>query len=156
MIVNCFNVKWAAKVQIVFAISAVVALVMIIGIGVYAMATSKGPFTPSECGSESEKYQRTGENDSKNKGETSKEIFAFTFAFARCEHSLNKNAFQQDAYRPLQWPPLDVSTRGGGRGCLPTRGRGCRPTGGVASGWRPAPPYEQTIRCKNITFPCDR
>ena len=68
MIVNCFNVKWAAKVQIVFAISAVVALVMIIGIGVYAMATSKGPFTPSECGSESEKYQRTGENDSKNTG----------------------------------------------------------------------------------------
>ena len=68
MIVNCFNVKWAAKVQIVFAISAVVALVMIIGIGVYAMATSKGPFTPSECGSESEKYQRTGENDQRIKG----------------------------------------------------------------------------------------
>ena len=45
MIVNCFNVKWAAKVQIVFAISAVVALVMIIGIGVYAMATSKHRFT---------------------------------------------------------------------------------------------------------------
>ena len=68
MIVNCFNVKWAAKVQIVFAISAVVALVMIIGIGVYAMATSKGPFTPSECGSESEKYQRTFENDQRIKG----------------------------------------------------------------------------------------
>ena len=50
MIVNCFNVKWAAKVQIVFAISAVVALVMIIGIGVYAMATSKHLFTASECG----------------------------------------------------------------------------------------------------------
>ena len=30
----------------------------------------------------------------------------------------NKNAFQYDAYLPLQWPPLDVSTgslpRGGG------------------------------------------
>lgn len=45
MIINCFNVKWAAKVQIVFAISAVVALVMIIGIGVYAIGTGKN--TPS-------------------------------------------------------------------------------------------------------------
>lgn len=41
MIVNCFNVRWAAKVQIVFAISAVVALVMIIGIGVYAIGTGQ-------------------------------------------------------------------------------------------------------------------
>ena len=24
------------------------------------------------------------------------------------------NAFEQDAYRPLHWPPLDISTRGGG------------------------------------------
>ena len=24
----------------------------------------------------------------------------------------NKNVFQQDVYRPLQWPPLDASTRG--------------------------------------------
>ena len=36
----------------------------------------------------------------------------------------NKNAFQWDAYRPLQWPPLDVSTEGspsgggGGELCL--------------------------------------
>ena len=41
MIVNCFNVRWAAKVQVVFAFSAVVALFIIIAIGLYAIATGK-------------------------------------------------------------------------------------------------------------------
>ena len=39
----------------------------------------------------------------------------------------NKNAFHWDAYRPLQWPPLDISTKGsasGGGACL-RGGRAC-------------------------------
>ncbi len=41
MIINCFNVKWAAKVQVIFAFCAVIALVVIIGTGFYAISTGR-------------------------------------------------------------------------------------------------------------------
>ena len=48
-----------------------------------------------------------------------KEIYIF-------KYGNNKKAFQYDAYRPLRWPPLDVST--GGVYLTPPKGPGLRDT----------------------------
>ena len=83
-----------------------------------------------------------------------------------------KNAFQWDAYRPLQWPPLDVSNGGGvcllggvpsggcafWKGGLPFRGSTfqglCLPEGSTSGGGSALPPpCEQTKASKNIYIP---
>ena len=38
------------------------------------------------------------------------------FGLIQVNFTCNKYAFQKDAYRPLQWPPLDVRWGGGGGG----------------------------------------
>ena len=68
-----------------------------------------------------------------------------------CEISLNKNAFQYDAYHPLQWSsPLGVSAQGG---VCPG---GVCPGGVCPEGvCQTPPPPVNTIpdRCQNITLP---
>ena len=59
--------------------------------------------------------------------------------------SKKKKAFQQDAYRPLQWPSEGVSAWGGGsllRGVCPSA---CWDT--------PHPVDRMTDACENITLP---
>ena len=103
--------------------------------------------------------------------------------FSNWYHFTNKNAFQQDAYRPLQWPSVwgecvcagGVPKEGGdwpGRGVT---GQGCVWPGGVClgecmcllrgvcqgcvsgqrgvSGWGCTPPCGHTDTSENITFP---
>ena len=59
-------------------------------------------------------------------------------------HIYNKNAFQQDAYRPLHWPSRGEGVCPGGV-CLGVSARGCTPS---------SPPMDRmTDPCENITFP---
>ena len=61
----------------------------------------------------------------------------------------NKNALQLDAYRPLQWPPLDVSTGEYLAGdSLPLEGTWDQTENDIIH-----LPYEQTDASENTTFP---
>ena len=78
----------------------------------------------------------------------------------------SKNAFQQDAYRPLQWLPYRGGLPGGvchrsmclPRGCLPRRvfmPRGCLPKGAcLPGGYNPMDKIldTHTLTCENIAF----
>ena len=68
---------------------------------------------------------------------------------------LNKNAFQSDAYRPLQWPSGGGGERGGGVGVWSAYGVSAREGvcgGGAEVSARP-PLNRITDRCQNITLP---
>ena len=72
---------------------------------------------------------------------------------AKYDHTFNKNAFQWDAYPPLQWPSLLPRTH---LPCTPSNMYAplpCMPPLPCMAPCHACPPCGQTDACENITFP---